>query len=167
MDRKDVAMRVCLFEDRYALDLEPLSLTRPVFDLLCGQTALADKQFRYFGPSRRGVLVRPYLAGLCRLSTPDVAVNDLAWLRAAPVVLVNGRWLPPSMPPGQAAADVSNPCVALLGEEVVYAVLEPEHLADCSPNTLDDCLAKWQAGLPPRQAGGRLLRYLWEFVAHN
>src|SRR5262249_8811968 len=138
MDRKDVAMRVCLFEDRSALDLEPLSLTRPVFDLLCGQAALADKQFRHFGPSERGALVRPYLADVCRLQSPGFAVTDLAWLRAAPVVLVNGRWLPPPFAPGRGTADVSGPAVALLGEEITYAVLEPEHLADCSPNTLDD-----------------------------
>jgi UDP-N-acetylglucosamine diphosphorylase/glucosamine-1-phosphate N-acetyltransferase len=163
MDRKDVAMRVCLFEDRSAPDLEPLSLTRPVFDLLCGQTSLAHKQWRHFGASQRGALVRPYLADLCRSQTPDVAVNDLAWLRAAPLVLVNGRWLPP----GPVASEVSGPCVALLGEEIAYAVLEREHLADCSPNTLEDCLAKWRAELPPRQAGGRLLRYLWELVEHN
>ena len=39
-------MRVCLFEDRGALDLEPLTLTRPVFELLCGLTSLAAKQCR-------------------------------------------------------------------------------------------------------------------------
>src|SRR4051812_25213287 len=109
MDRKDVAMRVCLFEDRSALDLEPLSLTRPVFDLLCGQTSLAAKQFRHFGLSRRGALVRPYLADVYRLQAPEVAVNDLAWLRASPVVLVNGRWLPPAFTAGRCAADASGP----------------------------------------------------------
>src|SRR5262245_36463480 len=123
MDRKDVAMRVCLFENGSAFDLEPLSLTRPVFDLLCGQTSLADKQFRHFGPSQRGALVRPYLADVCRLQTPGVAVNDLAWLRVAPIVLVNGRWLPPPFTPGRGTADLSGPAVGLLGEEIAYAVL--------------------------------------------
>ena len=40
-------MRVCLFEDSLAADLEPLTLTRPVFALLCGCTSLADNQDRY------------------------------------------------------------------------------------------------------------------------
>ena len=43
-------MRVCLFEDRHADQLEPLSLTRPVYELLCGQTSLASRQWRYFAP---------------------------------------------------------------------------------------------------------------------
>jgi len=65
-DRKDLVMRVCLFEDRNVGDLEPLTLTRPVFDLLCGQTSLAAKQWRFFGASTVGALVRPHLADLVR-----------------------------------------------------------------------------------------------------
>src|SRR3954470_629357 len=34
VDRKDVAVRACLFEDRRVADLEPLTLTCPAFDLL-------------------------------------------------------------------------------------------------------------------------------------
>ena len=47
------APRVCLFEDDAVAGLEPLALTRPAFDLLCGLTSLGDKQCRAFGaPSR-------------------------------------------------------------------------------------------------------------------
>jgi UDP-N-acetylglucosamine diphosphorylase/glucosamine-1-phosphate N-acetyltransferase len=153
-------MRVCLFEDRSVVDLEPLTLTRPAFDLLCGLSSLGDKQRRHFAADAAGALVRPYLADVCRLQSPGLAVNDLPWLRAAPVVLANARWLPP---PGTAAG-TDAPCVGLVGDEVAYAVLGPEHLVYCSANTVDDCLAAWRATLPPRPAGGRLLRYLWEVV---
>src|SRR5205807_1760711 len=47
LKRKDVAMRVCLFEDR-AEDLDPLTLTRPTFQLLCGRSSLGCKQLRYW-----------------------------------------------------------------------------------------------------------------------
>ncbi len=158
-------MRVCLFEDRGALDLEPLSLTRPVFELLCGLTSLAAKQSRFFPPGPRGVLVRSYLADLCRLHSPEVPVNDLAWLRAGPTILVNGRWLPPSIP--LPLEQITSPGVALVNDEVAFAVVEPEHLADCSTNTLDLCLSAWKALLPQRSAGGRLIRYPWELVQAN
>lgn len=159
-------MRVCLFEDRGTADLEPLALTRPVFDLLCGQSSLASKQVRYFGPIEHGCLVRPMLAEVCRHNLTSGRVNDLSWLRAGPVVVVNGRWLPDG--PGPIAPQPeAGPFVALVGDEVAYAALLPEHLADCAPNTLDDCLATWKAHLPRRQAGGRLFRYLWEIVDHN
>ncbi|HWG41370.1 MAG TPA: putative sugar nucleotidyl transferase [Gemmataceae bacterium] len=158
-------MRVCLFEDRGVVDLEPLSLTRPVFELLCGLTSLAAKQSRFFPLGPRGVLLRPHLADLYRLTSTALPVNDLAWLRAGPTILVNGRWLPPSIP--LPINELSGPCVALVDGEVAYAIVEPEHLIDCSTDTLDDCLATWKATLPQRRAGGRLFRYLWELVQHN
>ena len=37
-------MRICLFEDLGVFDLEPLTFTRPVFDLLCGAGSLGQKQ---------------------------------------------------------------------------------------------------------------------------
>ena len=158
-------MRVCIFEDQGTFDLEPLSLTRPVFELLCGLTSLAAKQSRYFPPSPRGLLVRPYLADLCRLHTPAAPVNDLTWLRAGPTILINGRWLPPSTP--LSLAEIASPGVALVKDEVAYAVVEPEHLADCSVNTLEECLTAWKAVLPRHSAGGRMIRFPWELVQHN
>jgi UDP-N-acetylglucosamine diphosphorylase/glucosamine-1-phosphate N-acetyltransferase len=156
-------MRVCLFEDRGALDLEPLTLTRPVFELLCGLTSLGDKQRRHFSPAEVGFLVRPELADLCQFEHPGTPVNDAAWLSAAPVVLVNGRWLP-----GRGSApDAARPCIALVGGEVAYTVLDPAHLAECSAETIDDCLSGWKARLPHLSAGGRMFHYLWEIVAYN
>jgi UDP-N-acetylglucosamine diphosphorylase/glucosamine-1-phosphate N-acetyltransferase len=159
-------MRVCLFEDRGVTDLEPLTLTRPASDLLCGLTRLADKQYRFFGATLHGTLVRSRLAEVCRLGHAPGAVNNRAWLRAGPVVLVNGRWLPPGLGPLPLNAE-ERPFVALVGDEVAYAFVRPEHLADCAPNTLDDCLASWKAILPTRAACGKLFRHLWELVDHN
>src|SRR5439155_11439757 len=96
-EHKEVAMRVCLFEDGVAA-LEPLSLTRPVFELRCGLTTLAEKHLRLFGPWPVGVLIRPHLAELYRAQYPDRRVNDVDWLRAGTTMLVNGRWLPPTKP---------------------------------------------------------------------
>jgi UDP-N-acetylglucosamine diphosphorylase / glucose-1-phosphate thymidylyltransferase / UDP-N-acetylgalactosamine diphosphorylase / glucosamine-1-phosphate N-acetyltransferase / galactosamine-1-phosphate N-acetyltransferase len=164
-DRKEEVMRVCLVEDRGVLDFEPLSLTRPVFELLCGMSSLAAKQSRYFPPGPRGVFVRPFLADLYRLQTSALPVNDLTWLRAGPTILVNGRWLPPATP--MPVEELARPCVALQGDEVAYAVVEPEHLVDCSTETLAHCLSAWKATLPSRPAGGRFFRYPWELVQHN
>ncbi|MFN4259614.1 MAG: putative sugar nucleotidyl transferase [Gemmataceae bacterium] len=156
-------MQICLYEDRGVANLEPLTLTRPVFDLLCGQTALASKQCRWFAPCQVGVLVRPYLADLVRQQQPTLPVNDLHWLRGQPTVLVNGRWLPP---PG-AAFNLNGPGVAMIGDEVAYAVVNPELLTYCSLHTLEDCLEKWKTQLPRHPAGGRFIRYLWELVELN
>jgi UDP-N-acetylglucosamine diphosphorylase/glucosamine-1-phosphate N-acetyltransferase len=156
-------MRVCLFEDRQVDNLEPLTLTRPAFALLSGQSALADKQCGHFRASEVGVLVRPHLASLYREQHPNVAVNDLAWLRAAPTLLINGRWLPPA----KRMLDLTTPWVALAGQEVACAALNPEQLESCTLNTFEECLETWRLSLPCVPAGGRMLRYLWEFVQSN
>ncbi|MBY0523595.1 MAG: hypothetical protein K2R98_09350 [Gemmataceae bacterium] len=156
-------MRVCLFEDRGHATLEPLSLTRPVFELLCGQSSLGAKQCTFFAPCEVGVLVRPHLADLYRLEHPNLRVNDLDWLRAGPTVLINGRWLPPAY----ATPELSGPCVALAGDEVAYTVLGPDRLTYCSPHTLDDCLAVWKNTLASRPAGGQMIDYLWDLVHNN
>jgi UDP-N-acetylglucosamine diphosphorylase/glucosamine-1-phosphate N-acetyltransferase len=156
-------MRVCLFEDRGVANLEPLTLTRPAFELLCGQTSLGAKHCRYFAPDAVGVLIRPHLAELYRAQQPTTAVNDPAWLRAQPTILVNGRWLPP---PGTATA-LFGPCLGMIGGEVAYAVVAPDRLADCCDYTLDACLENWKHTLPQRPAGGRLIAHLWDLVKHN
>jgi UDP-N-acetylglucosamine diphosphorylase / glucose-1-phosphate thymidylyltransferase / UDP-N-acetylgalactosamine diphosphorylase / glucosamine-1-phosphate N-acetyltransferase / galactosamine-1-phosphate N-acetyltransferase len=161
--QSDTPRRVCCFEDRRAGDLEPLTLTRPAFDLLCGLTPLAAKQLRHFAAVDPGALLRPHLADVYRLDHPGLPVNDLTWLRAGPTVLVNGRWLPPDEP----APPLTEPCLGMIGDEVAFAVVGPEHLGGCSPNTLEDCLEGWKATLPRRPAAGRLVRYLWELVEHN
>jgi UDP-N-acetylglucosamine diphosphorylase/glucosamine-1-phosphate N-acetyltransferase len=153
-------MRICLFEDAAVAHLEPLTLTRPVFHLLCGQTSLGAKQVRYFSPCTVGLLVRPYLAAGLRQEQPSTPVNDREWLAREPTILVNGRWLPP---PG-VAAGLSCPLVAVVGEEVAYAIVGCEQLAACTPENLDDCLQEWKKTLPVREAGGQLIHYLWDLV---
>jgi UDP-N-acetylglucosamine diphosphorylase/glucosamine-1-phosphate N-acetyltransferase len=154
--------RVCLFEDAAVAGLEPLTLTRPAFDLLCGLTALGEKQRRAVGAASVGALVRPHLADLTRLRHADFAVNDPAWLRAGPVVLVNARWLPP----GPIAAG-AGPCLGLVRDEIAYAVLGADQAGAGNWDEPEDDLAAWKALLPRRAAGGCLVRHLWELVHLN
>ncbi len=155
-------MRVFLFEDLGVHGFEPLTLTRPVFDLLCGQSSLAEKHARFFHAPVRGVLVRPCLEGLLRQQSPCLVVNDLPHDTGL-TTLVNGRWLPP---PGQ-TEDCSGPGLRMVGEEVAYAVVGRDHLEGCTPDNLDEFLERWQETLPRHEAGGLLFRHLWEMVRQN
>jgi UDP-N-acetylglucosamine diphosphorylase/glucosamine-1-phosphate N-acetyltransferase len=84
-------------------------------------------------------------------------------MTAAPTALVNARWLPPT---SRFAVDDA-PHVALIDDEVAYAVLEPEHLAGCGAAALEEKLEELRAGLPQREAPGRMIHYLWDLVAAN
>jgi UDP-N-acetylglucosamine diphosphorylase / glucose-1-phosphate thymidylyltransferase / UDP-N-acetylgalactosamine diphosphorylase / glucosamine-1-phosphate N-acetyltransferase / galactosamine-1-phosphate N-acetyltransferase len=163
MQERKWGMRVCLFEDSGVANLEPLTLTRPAFELLCGQSTLGSKQCRHFAPCEVGVLIRPYLADLFQQQQPTTVVNDLAWLHAEPTILINSRWLPPP----DALDTLADPCVALVGNEVAYAVVGPDRLTYCSSHTLEDCLETWKNTLPHHPAGGKLIGYLWDLVEQN
>jgi UDP-N-acetylglucosamine diphosphorylase / glucose-1-phosphate thymidylyltransferase / UDP-N-acetylgalactosamine diphosphorylase / glucosamine-1-phosphate N-acetyltransferase / galactosamine-1-phosphate N-acetyltransferase len=155
-------MHLCLFEDR-ADQLDPLTLTRPVFDLYCGITTLADKQLRSFVASGSGVVVRPGLAPLCRQRRPRWPVNDAAWLRSGPGVLINGRWLPPAEPFAIGPA----PYLGVADGQVAYAVLTPAELSRLAIESVGPQLDTWQAELPCRPAGGAMVQHPWDLVAHN
>ncbi len=156
-------MRLCLFEDRGVANLEPLTLTRPAFELRCGLSSLACKQSRYFGAQKVGVWIRPVLVDLYGLDRPATPINDLIWLQAGPVILVNGRWLPPP----QTSPLPTTPSVGLVGEEIAYAVVGPDQVRSWSSQTVETCLETWTKTLPRRPAGGRLFHHLWEIVQQN
>ncbi len=155
-------MRVCLFEDR-ADNLEPLSLTRPLFALLCGLTSLGAKQLRHFLSTESGFLVRPLLKEITQQLIPETPVNDLDWLRAGPTILVNGRWLPPEIPVNLP----EGPWVGLASDEVAFAVLDAESLGNLTLPSLPDFLDHWQQTLPTVPAGGVMIRHPWDLVEHN
>lgn len=141
-------MRLCLWEDGIE-QLEPLSLTRPVFDLRCGFTTLGEKQRRAVGVEEWGALVRPPLEELFNLQHPNVPVNDSAWLHTDSLVLVNGRWLPPD----DGFTLPASSCVGMVGDTVAYVVLHHTAMA-ISLDGLSELLEEWQQTLAVQPAGG-------------
>src|SRR4051812_17790511 len=83
-------MRLCLVEDIATSGLEPLTLTRPVHDLLLGSTTLSSKLARAFGvglgQQRCGCVIRAHLVAAQRHRDPHMVVNDRDWLARGPVV---------------------------------------------------------------------------------
>ncbi len=170
-------MRTYLFEDE-AESLEPLTLTRPVFELRCGLATLAAKQARHFatGPGeRRGVsptcdvasaaavFLRPHLAEIYRQENAGISVNEPAHSSTDSMVLVNGRWLPATQP----ASAPTSPYLGLVDDEIAYVVLGPEQSQGLAPDNLSERLEAWRKSLPCCAAGGRLVCFPWDLVEHN
>jgi UDP-N-acetylglucosamine diphosphorylase/glucosamine-1-phosphate N-acetyltransferase len=156
-------MRLCAYEDAGVSNLEPLTLTRPAFDLRCGATSLFERQRRFFAATSCAAVVRPDLALLLPLTYPDLPVNDSGWLQDGPLVLVNARWLPPV---GQAPSGAT-PCVGLVGEEIAYAVLPTADTRNLSANNLAWRLADYRQKLPAGPAGGCLIDHPWDLLEQN
>jgi UDP-N-acetylglucosamine diphosphorylase/glucosamine-1-phosphate N-acetyltransferase len=155
-------MRIYVFEDAGSAGLEPLSPTRPVFELRCGARTLRERQARRFAAGEAAALVRPELAELYRLEHPEMEVNPADPPGRGPAVFVNGRWLPPA---GVAAADV--PAVGLVGDEVAFAALPAGRAGAVTYETLPWRLEEWKRALPRREAGGVLVAHPWDLVEHN
>jgi UDP-N-acetylglucosamine diphosphorylase/glucosamine-1-phosphate N-acetyltransferase len=156
-------MRTCLFEDRSVEWLEPLALTRPAFDLLCGATSLAEKQTTFVRAAETGAVVRAGLAELARLTHPDFHINDEAWLHAGPVVMVNARYLAPCAN----NTDLHTPHVGMVGDQIAYAVLPAPLASRMAMDAIDDCMDDWKRALPERDAEGWLIDFPWQLVEHN
>jgi len=158
-------MRLCIYEDLRTSGFGPLTLTRPVFDLLCGFGPIDSLHRRHFRPSTTGYLVRPELASVARFRRPNAPVNDSSWLRSTTTILSNSRWLPPA---GTGPIALPNePLLAICRDEIAYAILTPEFLSAISPLTLDDCLADWYGTIPWKEVGGIVARSPGDWLAHN
>lgn len=155
-------MRVCLIEDRVEF-FEPLSLTRPVFDLRCGLAPLGERLWRYLGATSPGAVIRPHLVELYRQQHSGLAVNDVDWLAEGPVALVNGLWLPPD-----GHADLgTEPHVGFVGNDLAYVWAGREQAVQFKGETFEALLTGWKKTLPARAVGGHIIQFPWDLIDHN
>ncbi len=161
-------MRLCLVEDDAAGDLDPLSLTRPVFDLMLGASTLGAKIARAFGvgpgPARRGAVVRPYLAAVRRARDPHTAVNDSDWLARGPVLVANGRWVPPE---GFTPPEDGPPWVGTCEGRPACASVGPDRAASLTPEAVNGWFDAQLADAPRFDLGGEWIGRPWDLVARN
>ncbi|MGE3818745.1 MAG: putative sugar nucleotidyl transferase, partial [Isosphaeraceae bacterium] len=161
-------MRLCLVEDHVAGGLEPISLTRPVFDLLLGAGTLGAKIARAVGvgpgPQRRGVVIRPSLSGVRRLRDPHTTVNDRDWLARGPVIVANGRWVPPA---DFALPDQRTPWLGLCDGQPALALVGPDDAARLEPNGVSSWFEQVAGRLGGIELGGEWIQRPWDLVAKN
>ena len=70
-------MHICIFEDKLTDNFYPLSLSRSVYDLLCGIRTLREKIVRFFPNASQTLFCRKYLEATVKQNNPGVTVNEL------------------------------------------------------------------------------------------
>ncbi|MEE8437558.1 MAG: putative sugar nucleotidyl transferase [Candidatus Neomarinimicrobiota bacterium] len=78
-------MNLYIYENQQARDLEPLSLTRPAFDLKPGTLSFLDRILEQFPAEKICLFVRPELEEICRELRPEAEIN--------PARVEQGLWL--------------------------------------------------------------------------
>ncbi|HSD64231.1 MAG TPA: putative sugar nucleotidyl transferase [Ignavibacteriaceae bacterium] len=83
-------MHICIFEDKLSDNFYPLSLSRPVFDLLYGMNTLREKILNYFPNAKFSLFCRDYLKESVKQNHPGIEVNEL---KDDNYLFINGRVL--------------------------------------------------------------------------
>ncbi len=83
-------MHICIFEDNKVDNFYPLTLSHPVYDLVCGMKTLREKILRYFPNSSQTLFCRKYLEETVKQNNPGIGVN---LLEDDNYLFINGRVL--------------------------------------------------------------------------
>lgn len=159
-------MRIAFFEDAAASGFAPIALTRPVFELLCGQFSHRERVIQTCHITEWGAFIRGFLAETYREAQPEARVNDFEWLTEQPTLLINGRWL--TGPAGLAQlCDTTEATVGKAGDEVAWILLEPFEAALLTDDDFDDPLQKIAATRTPVDAGGWMVERPWNLIDLN
>ncbi|MGZ0166620.1 MAG: putative sugar nucleotidyl transferase [Planctomycetales bacterium] len=159
-------MRIAFFEDDGADGFAPIALTRPVFELLCGQFSLRERLIRFLDVHEWGVFIRPYLEQTYREFSPEAFVNDCVWLGEEPTLLINARWLPTPEAIGQlktVGSDVAGFC----GDTLAFLVVDPFESSLLSNSEWSDPLLKIAGTRNAIQADGKVIRHPWDLIDFN
>lgn len=156
-------MRICVYEDGAVGRLQPLTDTRPAFDLRCGASTLLQRQLRAFGAENGFAFVRPELAEFCRWEHPELTVNSLSDQKEDKILFVNARWLPPA----NSLRSPKNGEVGACDGQVAYVCLagsEAEHLVARDQLGLLEELAQKSSAKP---CGGKMIAYPWNLIEYH
>ena len=159
-------MRIAFFEDNGADGFAPIALTRPVFELLCGQFSLRERLIRFLDVHEWGVFIRPYLEQTYREFSPEAFVNDCVWLGEEPTLLINARWLPTPEAIEQlktVGSDVAGFC----GETLAFLVVDPFETSLLSNSEWSDPLLKIAGTRNAVQADGKVISHPWDLIDFN
>lgn len=163
---RDGIMRIALFEDDGAKGFAPIALTRPVFELICGQFSLRERLIRALDIHEWGVFIRPHLLQTYREFSPDAFVNDCVWLGDEPTLLINARWLPAPEAIEQLGSAESN-VAGFCGDTLAFLLIEPFESSLITETDWADPLLKIARTRQPLQVPGKVVSHPWDLIDCN
>ena len=153
-------MNIYIYEDSNTLNLEPIVLTRPSFDLRCGAYTFLERVQSLFPDAKISLIVRDELAGVTANRFSDLTVN--------PSEVQSGLWLKGPVLWDQETLDISlkEGTILISHGEMVAASLTAEQgnrwLSEGGPLSDDP-----SETLNKEKTDVQIIRYLWDCVDLN
>ena len=149
---------IYVFEDHYALDLEPLALTWASFELRCGALTHLERIRRVAGGEPITLIVRPGMAAVVQECYPGLSVN--------PKQVEAGLWLNGAALWDEAAWERLGGIQGFISTD--DRLVGGNLTADQSRQFYQHLRAGTTPDTSPSATGGpRLLRYLWDHFLSN
>ena len=141
-------------------NFDPISLTRPLFELRCGMTSLRDKLVARTQPAAAACFIPEYLADVYRAET-DLPVNDMSALGGDDLLLVNSRVKADSL-----TVETAGPSEMAVSENgtLLYARIRTGDIDKIKGDCIDSWLEHAKQTLPNVQADLPTWNYAWDLV---
>jgi UDP-N-acetylglucosamine diphosphorylase/glucosamine-1-phosphate N-acetyltransferase len=141
----------------------PLALCRPIWELRCGMTTLAEKMVGQVGTGDVACFVPPYMADVYRGQTSR-PVNDPTCLSGDDLLIVNAR-----VKASEFSVECTGPSQMALDEDgdCLFARISKEDLAKLSTESIDTLLESAKSNLPRADAEVPTWQYTWDLVLAN
>lgn len=159
-------MTVLFFEDPFYDNFEPLSISHPVYSLLCGTSRIYEKWLRFSKTDNYGFLSRPYLSEIVRLETgkkTNVVPDD-------DLLLINGRIIPSP----ELMSDIENlgENEALEIDDSIAAIRIKKGASEEIRKNIEEIytkegLERLVSSLKIKKTKGECLNYIWDLVNLN
>lgn len=160
-------MRLILFDEACERrgNFYPLALSRPIWELRCGITSLAEKLISKVGAADVACFVPPYLAQAYRArASLKAPVNDPATLAGEDLLLVNGRL----KAAGFNVAPTGPSEVGLAADgECLYVRITKADLIKLKTDTIETFLSSAKKSMPTVTCDLPRWNYTWELVLAN
>ncbi len=156
-------MQLCIFEDDRFRDLEPLSLYRPTYELVCGKNTHREKILRVYPSINYSLHCRTYLAPLQEILNPGIEINKIS---DDECLFINGSII--------ASKDLSS-LIPLNGSDKIYlnddriiaAHVSGKNLKELKKRLNEPLDVNLLSGLPVEKVEVKIARYIWDLINHN
>ncbi|MCH8171346.1 MAG: hypothetical protein IIB07_09530 [Bacteroidetes bacterium] len=157
-------MQICIFEDDKIEQFKPLTLSRPVYDLVCGINTLREKIERHFPGKKISLHCRKYLVESVKEQNPKTELNKIT---DDECLFINGRILFNKDLSKLLRTKKSENKLFLSGNNIVAVKLSGKKLLSFKKNLPEIFHKNYFKHIPFDQIDVKLTEYIWDLIKKN